>query len=70
MKKLFTVRVVKHCTGCPESSDAHPCTPPGSGWRAPSTDGAVGVPVHYRQWGQMAFGGTFQVKPFYDYHIS
>jgi len=30
----------------------------------------VGVPVHYRQWGQMAFGGTFQVKPFYDYHIS
>ena len=29
-----------------------------------STDGAVGVPVQYRQWDQMAFKGPFQLKPF------
>ena len=44
----------------------HPCTPPGSGWRTVSTDGAVGLPVHCRQWDQMASGGPFQLKPFCD----
>ena len=31
-----------------------------------STDGAVGVRVHCRQWDQMAFGGPFQLQPFSD----
>ena len=65
-KKLFTMRVVKHFTGCPERSGAHPCRPPGSGWRAVSTDGAVGVRVHCRQWDQMALKSPFQHKLFYD----
>jgi len=30
-----------------------------------STAGAVGVPVHSREWHQVAFGGPFQLKPFY-----
>jgi len=30
-----------------------------------STDGAVGVPVHCKQWDEMASGGPFQLKPFH-----
>ena len=30
-----------------------------------STAGAVAVPVHCREWHQVAFGGPFQLKPFY-----
>jgi len=62
-KKLFPRRVVRHGTGwwwCPSLHTL------GSGWRAVSTDGAVGVRVHCRQWDQMAFGGPFKLKCFYD----
>ena len=37
----------------------HPCRQPRSGDGAVSTAGAVGIPVHCRQWKQMAFGGPF-----------
>jgi len=43
----------------------HPCRQPRSGDGAVSTAGAVGVPVHCGQWEQMAFGGPFQLQPFY-----
>ena len=33
---------------------------------AVSTDGAVGVPVHCREWDQMAFKGFFPFEPLYD----
>jgi len=33
----------------------HPCRQPRSGDGALSTDGAVGVPVHCREWDLMAF---------------
>ena len=65
-KKFFPVRAVRHCTGCPERTGDHPCRPPGSGWRAVSTDGAVGVPVHSGHWDQMASGDPFQLKLFCD----
>jgi len=65
-KKLFPIGAVRHCKGCPDRTRAHPCTPPGSGWRAVSTDGAVGARVHCRQWDQMAFKGPFFLKPFCD----
>ena len=35
-----------------------------------STDGAVGVPVHCREWDLMAFRGPFQFKPFCDGSVS
>jgi len=31
-----------------------------------STDGAVGAPVHCREWDQMVFKGPFQLSKFYD----
>ena len=43
----------------------HPCRQPRSGDGAVSTAGAVGVPVHCRQWEQTAFGGPFQLISFY-----
>ena len=64
-KKLFTVRVARHCMGCPERWGWSLQTAQGRGW-ALSTDGAVGVPVHCRGWHQVAVGGPFQLKPFCD----
>ena len=63
-KKVFILRAVRHCTGCPERwwcpiSE----TAKVRGW-ALSTDGAVGVPVHCREGDQMALKGLFQLRPF------
>ena len=44
---------------------SHPCRHTRSGDGAVSSAGAVGVSVHCRQWEQMAFGGPFQLQPFY-----
>ena len=44
----------------------HPCRHPWSGDGAVSTDGAVGIPVHCREWDQMAFRDPFQSEPSYD----
>ena len=58
-------------SGCPERLvDPHPCRHPRSGDGAVSTDGAVGVPVHCREWDAMAFKGPFQFKLFYDPMVS
>lgn len=66
MKKLLPVRVVRGLCKLPrELVVPIPVHPQGQAWGAVSTDGAVGVPVHCRQWDQMAFGGTFQLKQFY-----
>ena len=46
---VCTVRVARHCMGCPERWGWSLQTAQGSGW-ALSTDGAVGVPVHCRGW--------------------
>ena len=35
-----------------------------------STAGAVGVPLHGREWDLAAFKGPFQLKPFYDYETT
>ena len=48
----------------------HPCRHLRSGDGAVSTDGAVGVPVHCREWDAMAFKGPFQFKLFYDPMVS
>jgi len=40
----------------------HPCRQPRSGDGAVSSAGAVGVPVHCRQWEQAAFGGSLATK--------
>jgi len=71
------------CRGCFQQSPASskPCT--GEGRLSPipadsqgqaggalSTDGAVGVPVHCREWDLMAFRGPFQFKPFCDGSVS
>ena len=40
----------------------HPCRYPRSGDGAVSTAGAVGVPVHCRQWEKMAFGWFFPTQ--------
>jgi len=45
----------------------HPCRQPRSGDGAVSSAGAVGVPVHCRQWEQAAFEGPFCLKLFYDW---
>jgi len=44
----------------------HPCRQPRSGDGAVSTDGAVGVSVHCRQWDYVTLKGPFQVKQFCD----
>ena len=54
-------QVAQRGDGCPISGDSQ-----GQAGGALSTDGAVGVPVHCREWDQMAFKGPFQLKPFYD----
>ena len=59
------MRAVRHCMGCPERWGWSLQTAQGRGW-ALSTDGAVGVPVHGRGWLLVAFGGLFQLKPFYE----
>ena len=46
--------------GCTEVVVPHPCRHPRSG------DGAVGVPVHCREWERMAFNDPFHLKPFCD----
>ena len=57
-------------TGCPEVVDAPSLqSPKVRGW-ALSTDGAVGVPVHCKEWDQIIFRSSFQLKPFYDSVIS
>ena len=60
-KKLFTVGVVRCCTErrcCPI-----PAAPRGQRG-AVSAAGAVGVPVHGREWDHMAFKDPFQLEPF------
>ena len=44
----------------------HPCRQPRPGDGAVCTAGAVGVPVHCRQWEQAAFRGPFRLKQFWD----
>jgi len=58
--------LVRHWHSLPTEMVGVPCLRhPRSGriglW---APDGAVGVPVHCRQWDQMAFKGRFQLKPF------
>lgn len=66
MKKLFPVRVVQGLCKLPrELVVPIPVHPQGQACRAVSTDGALGVPVHCRQWDQMASGETFQLRQFY-----
>ena len=57
-------------TGCPERLWCPiPAGSQGEAVGALSTDGAVGVPVHCREWDQLAFNDSFQLKRFCDSQI-
>jgi len=59
------IDVILNGTDCPGMCwIPHTCRHPRPRDGALSTDGAVGVPVHCRQWDQMAFQASFQLKPF------
>ena len=54
-KKFSTPRAVRQQHRLPRKVVVpHPCRHPMSGDGALSTDGAVGVPVHCREWDQMS----------------
>jgi len=54
-------------TGCPERWWCQiPVDSQGQAGWALSTDGAVSVPAHCREWEEMAFKSPLQSKPFYD----
>ena len=60
---FFTVRAVRHCTGCPERWWCPiPADSQGQAGGTLSTDGAVGVPVHCRERDLTAFKGPFHPK--------
>lgn len=65
-RRLFTVRVVKHWHRLPRKVVGTPSleTSKVRVDGALGTDGAVGVPVHCREWDHMALKGPFQLKSF------
>jgi len=61
-KLMWVVSTLENHSFFREVVVPHPCRYPGSGDGAVNTDGAVGVPVHCRQWEQMVFGGPFNSR--------
>ena len=69
MQKLGSVGTTmgKGILGCPERWRCPvPADSQGQAGGALSTDGAVVVPAHRREWDQMTFKGHLQLTPFYD----